>query len=107
MRCEPNPTGSSAALPIEGLAVSEPSSLDLFLEPLRPLLSDQEVTEICINRPGEAYVERHAGWSHERLAFATYEWGVSLAKLVANYTKQRVNASEPLLSATLPGGARV
>ena len=63
MRCEPNPTGGSTAPAIEGLAITEPSSLDLFLEPLRSLLADHEVTEICINRPGEAYVERQSGWS--------------------------------------------
>jgi type IV secretion system protein VirB11 len=104
MHSEANPTSDSGAA--EAMT-SEPSSLDLFLAPLKPLLADHEVTEICINRPGEAYVERQTGWSHEPLPFATYEWGLSLAKLVANYTKQRVNASEPLLSATLPGGARV
>ena len=36
----------------------EPSSLDHFLQPLRALLDDADVTEICINRPHEAFVER-------------------------------------------------
>jgi type IV secretion system protein VirB11 len=87
--------------------VPEPSSLDHFLAPMRDLLADGDVTEICINRPGEAFVERQSGWSRERLAYVTYDWCLAMAKLVANFTKQRVTSSEPLLSATLPGGERI
>ena len=88
-------------------ARDEPSSLDLFLVPLRGLLDDRTVTEICVNRPGEAFVERDTGWTRTPLPFATCDWCLSMAKLVANHTKQRVSASEPLLSATLPDGARI
>jgi type IV secretion system protein VirB11 len=108
MRCEPMannvvPLGTEPA----AAAAGEPSSLDLFLVPLRALLDDDAVTEICINRPGEAFVERDAGWSRQALAFATCDWCMAMAKLVANFTKQRVSPSEPLLSATLPSGARI
>jgi len=85
----------------------EPSSLDHYLAPMRTLLGDAEVTEICINRPGEAFVERQSGWSRHVLPHATYGWCEGFAKLVANYTRQRVSSAEPLLSATLPGGERV
>jgi type IV secretion system protein VirB11 len=85
----------------------ERSSLDLFLAPLRGLLGDEQVSEICINRPGEAFVERPCGWSRVPLQFASYQWCLLLAKLVANVTRQRVSAAEPLLSATLDSGARV
>ena len=84
-----------------------PSSLTLFLGPLSRLLEDPEVTEICINEPGAAFVERQSGWTRDDLPFATYDWCVSIAKLVANFTRQRISASEPLLSATLPGGERI
>ena len=33
------------------------SALELNLRALRPILSDPEVTELCINRPGEAFLE--------------------------------------------------
>jgi type IV secretion system protein VirB11 len=85
----------------------ERTSLDLFLAPLRGLLGDEQVSEICINRPGEAFVERPTGWSREPLPFASYQWCLLLAKLVANSTRQRVSAAEPLLSATLADGARI
>ena len=38
------------------------SALELNLGALRPILSDPEVTELCINRPGEAFVETAKGW---------------------------------------------
>jgi len=44
------------------------SALELNLRALRPILSDPEVTELCINRPGEAFVETAKGW--ERREFA-------------------------------------
>lgn len=96
---------------IEGKArppvVAESSALDLTLRALRPILTDRDVTEICINRPGEAYVETRDGWNFVPLAFASYDWCSGLAKLVANSTKQRVNGESPLLSAALPGGERI
>ena len=42
-----------------------------------------------------------------RWQFATFEWCTSLAKLVANSTRQRIDAESPLLSASLPGGERI
>lgn len=96
-----------AATPAPRPAGEAPSSLALFLGPLARLLQDPEVTEICINEPGVAFVERQSGWTREELPFASYDWCVSIAKLVANFTRQRISASEPLLSATLPGGERI
>jgi type IV secretion system protein VirB11 len=66
---------------------SQDSSLTLTLRALRPWLDDPTLTEICINRPGEAYVERSSGWERVALPFADYEWCVRLAKLVANSTR--------------------
>jgi len=63
--------------------------------------------ELCINRPGEAFVETSLGWQREDLPFADFEWCYRLAKLVANSTQQRVDATSPLLSASLPSGERV
>jgi type IV secretion system protein VirB11 len=85
----------------------ESSALDLTLRALRPLLSNPEVTELCINRPGEAFVELRTGWKREALPFADFEWCLRLAKLVANSTRQRIDAESPLLSASLPSGERI
>src|SRR5690348_2193689 len=83
------------------------SALDLTLRPLRPLLADREVTELCINRPGEAFLETRSGWCRAALEFADFEWCLRLAKLVAHSSSQRIDEQSPLLSATLPSGERV
>jgi type IV secretion system protein VirB11 len=106
-----SPSAAEPAAPVASFtrppAVAESSALDLTLRALRPVLTDREVTEICINRPGEAYIETREGWRCEPLAFATFEWCQSLARLVANSTRQRIDAESPLLSAALPGGERI
>jgi type IV secretion system protein VirB11 len=86
---------------------AEVSSLGLTLRVLRPLLSDPEVTELCINRPHEGFLETRAGWRREDLPFADFDWCSRFAKLVANSTQQRIDAASPLLSASLPSGERV
>ena len=83
------------------------SALALTLDALNPLLADADVTELCINRPHEAYVETRRGWRCQTLPQADFDWCLRFAKLVANFTQQRIDASAPLLSASLPGGERV
>jgi type IV secretion system protein VirB11 len=97
MNCDPPPAADAA----------EMSALGLTLRALRPLLADQEVMELCINRPNEAFVETRAGWRREHLPFADFDWCMRLAKLIANSTQQRIDATSPLLSASLPTGERV
>lgn len=92
----------SAAGQVEGGG----SALELTLRPLRPWLSHPDVTELCINRPGEAFLETHAGWRCERLAFADFEWCRRVAKLAANVSRQRIDEESPLLSVSLPTGER-
>src|ERR1700723_442824 len=97
MNCDPMPTADH----VEG------SALNLTMRALRPLLSHRDVMELCINQPNEAFLETSAGWRQERLAFADFDWCTRLAKLIANSTQQRVDATSPLLSASLPTGERV
>lgn len=83
------------------------SSLGHYTMRLRTLLVDPEVTELCIQRPGEVYLERAGGWSRLEAPWVTLEWCRHFARLLATDTAQRVNEQSPLLSATLPGGERV
>ena len=103
MSCAPSPAGDA---PVRS-APAELSALDLTLRALRPWLENPEVTELCINRPREAFIETRAGWLREELPFADLDWCRRLAKLIANVTRQRVDESAPLLSAWLPSGERV
>jgi len=83
------------------------SALALTLRALRPLLAKSDVMELCINRPLEAFLETPGGWQCKPLPYADFEWCSRFAKLVANSTQQRVDATSPLLSASLPTGERV
>lgn len=99
LAAEPTPTRRPAP--------ADSSSLELTLRALRPILADPEVTELCINAPGEAFVETRSGWERRAIGFADFEWCRRLAKLVANATRQRVDEESPLLSASLPSGERI
>ena len=91
----------------EGAPLATASALDLNLRALRPLLTRSDVTELCINQPGVAYLETREGWQREVIPFADFDWCRRLAKLVANSTRQRVDEESPLLSAALPSGERI
>ena len=88
-------------------AARDPSALGQYIARLQPWLADAAVTEVCINRPREAFVERASGWRRELMPFATELWCQQFARLVAGATRQRVSAETPLLSASLPSGERV
>ena len=79
-----------------------------YLAPLAEMLARPDVTDIYVNRPGELWVETHAGQveRHEapRLDEATL---ARLARQVAAISHQGISREHPLLSATLPDGARV
>jgi type IV secretion system protein VirB11 len=102
MNCVPMP-----AVELGAAHDGDASALSLTLRALRPLLANRDVMELCINRPNEAFVETSSGWRQECLPFADFDWCTRLAKLVANSTQQRVDATSPLLSASLPTGERV
>jgi len=89
------------------LGVPERSALELTLRTLRRYLDDPAVNELCINRPGTVFIETSSGWHCEEVAEADFDWCRRFAKLVANFTRQRVDETAPLLSAWLPGGERV
>jgi type IV secretion system protein VirB11 len=94
-----------AEAPVRALA--EPTALELTLRVLRPILERRDVTDICINQPGEAFLDTPRGWEREPLPIASYAWCRRLAALVANSTRQRVAEDSPILSASLPRGERI
>ncbi|CAG7857040.1 Type IV secretion system protein VirB11 [biofilm metagenome] len=83
------------------------SSLSFYTNPLRPILDDPNVTDICINRPHEAYVLAYDGWHSKELSFADAHWCRSMGNLVANRTRQSISENNPILSADMPSGERI
>lgn len=88
--------------------MSVPVFLSKALEPLRPWLEDNSVVEICVNRPGEVWVEVIGATSmrHFEVKEVTQDWIRHLAERIAAFTNQNVDERDPLLSASLPGGER-
>jgi len=82
--------------------------LEAYLAPLAPWLSRPDVTDVLINRPGEVWVETTRGvMSREPADQLTEQALQRLARQIAAASHQGVNREQPLLSATLPDGARV
>ncbi len=71
------------------------------------LLDDPEISEISINQPQVAYIEKAGQVTEIKLAQLTHYWLEGLATLIARFTEQRLSAKEPLLSASLPNGQRI
>lgn len=88
-------------------AIAQRSALDVILAPLKPYLDDPRITELCINRPHALFLETGLGWLEENVRALDLRWCQSFAKLVANATRQRIDETAPLLSASLPSGERV
>lgn len=79
-----------------------------YLEPLQPWLVRDDITDIYINRPGELWIEG-PGPGIERVKCDALDQRTleRLAKQVAAFSSQGISREHPLLSATLPDGARV
>jgi type IV secretion system protein VirB11 len=82
--------------------------LDAYLRPLAGWLERTDVTDILINTPGEVWVETLGGEAERHAAPELTEQALwRLASQIAAAAHQGVNRESPLLSATLPDGARV
>ncbi len=83
--------------------------LQQCLAPFTPYLSDENVTEICVNKQGEFWVERMGElvMQYVRCPDITDQRLARLARLVATHSGQTINEKAPLLSSSLPSGERV
>lgn len=78
--------------------------------PINQLLAQPDVVEICVNKPGEIFVERKGEiFGTERLDAPdlTPERIRYMAERVAALSNQFINEANPLLSASLASGERI
>jgi type IV secretion system protein VirB11 len=82
--------------------------LDAYLAPFRPWLSREDVTEILVNRPGELWIEAAGEPALLRIEEPSVDDRLvrRLAEQIARASHQGVSREQPLVSATLPDGAR-
>lgn len=71
-------------------------------------MSSPEVTEICINRPGELYLETTSGWRKIEVPSLTFDRARQFCTAVVNEsnTGQRITDTDPMVSLTFPTGQR-
>jgi type IV secretion system protein VirB11 len=98
-----SPTAASALLP----RIDDDASVKHLMRPLQDLLSVKGATELVINDPGVAFLQRHGVWERHELPHMSYDNCYSLAVSIATFTNQAINEAKPILSATLPDGERI
>ncbi len=83
--------------------------LSAYLAPFQQWLSDENVTEILVNAPGEVWTEASgvAGMARHEAPGIDDVLLSRLAAQVARFSHQGINRERPLLSATLPTGERI
>ena len=72
-------------------------------------MESPDVTEICINRPGELYLETaREGWKRLEVPSLTFERARQFCTAVVNEsnTGQRITDADPMVSLTFPTGQR-
>ncbi len=80
-------------------------ALERHLKPLMPYLQQNGVTEICINRPCEIFVECGGAFSRHEIDELEYPFLESLAALVAEFNNKDFPAS--IVSGSLLNGERI
>jgi type IV secretion system protein VirB11 len=83
------------------------AALNVFLQPFTQILERLDVREICVNQPGNMYVQTHCDWQLVQDKALTFHKLKQLSQLIANYTGQDISENTPLLSASLPAGERI
>lgn len=75
---------------------------------IREYMESPEVTEICVNRPGELYVETRDGWRRIEVPGLTFERARQFCTAVVNESRtgQRITDVDPVVSLTFPTGQR-
>ncbi|MFL6588113.1 MAG: P-type DNA transfer ATPase VirB11 [Luteimonas sp.] len=71
-------------------------------------MQSSDVTEICINRPGELYLETREGWRRTDVPSLTFERARQFCTSIVNEsnTGQRITDVDPMVSLTFPTGQR-
>jgi len=88
-------------------SIDRSTSLRFYLQPFQNWLEQSDITEICVNRPWEIFVERESKWEQYTVPILTLDYLKSLATAAAVYIDSEINDSRPFLSARLPDGERI
>ncbi|MBI5792578.1 MAG: P-type DNA transfer ATPase VirB11 [Rhodocyclales bacterium] len=87
--------------------INETTAVRALMRPLQGYIEAPGVIEVCVNKPGEVWVETYNGWQRFENQALSAEALKSLARAIATVTSQRTGENAPLLSASLPTGERI
>ena len=90
-----------------GVPITDDTSVREFLKPIDPILRNDAVMELCINRPAHVHLEMPDGWHEYSVPDMTRERCLCLARAVATLLKDRIDRGKPILSGDLPTGERI
>jgi pilus assembly protein CpaF len=82
-------------------------TINRFLAPLAPYLSDPTVSEIMVNNPQEIYIEKDGRIVRTDARFDSEESFLSAVNNVLQFTGKRLTSERPLQDSRLPDGSRV
>jgi pilus assembly protein CpaF len=75
--------------------------------PLEPLLQDQTVSDILVNRHNQVYVERKGKLERTDLQFKDDQHLLQIIDRIVSRIGRRIDESSPMVDARLPDGSRV
>src|SRR5258708_1912873 len=79
----------------------------LGLGPLEPLIADETVSDIMVNGPKQAYVERRGKPDPTEVIFRDNGHLMNICTKIVTRIGRRIDESRPLVDARLPDGSRV
>ncbi len=82
-------------------------ALSSFLKIFEPYFEMASVSEICINKPYEIWVEQHGYFSRYDIPELSLAYLHQFARLVAEYNHRDISQEAPTLSSSLPNGYRI
>ena len=83
------------------------NELKQVTSPIRDYLNNPLLLDLCINKPGEVYVQLHSGWKRHENTEITESWLKQFIKASTVFAGQVTNAQSPILSTTLFSGERL
>lgn len=95
------------SVPIDHALINRAASVHHLLAPVKAVLDEPGVTEICVNRPGELFYETENRWERRDVPSLDLHWLRSLGVAIAAYSNNDLSDSRPILSAVLPDGERI
>lgn len=79
----------------------------LGLGPLEPLVRDDSISDILVNRYDEIFIERHGLMEHTNIRFQDNAHLMKIINKIVSNIGRRIDESSPMVDARLPDGSRV